>query len=280
MTTNSFENRPRLASYIVTIRDVIRAINTYEISSVEEVVEAIQTQTKAAYEDSLYTAQAAIALGYITEKAEFTEKGKAYDDAIRSANEKREKERDKEDRVWPVNVLYLIRGLPGAGKTSVGALLLEGLKASARTGSAHYEIDQFIKDRTTIDKATMRQAALECVALTEQALLAGKDVVVTNIFARYKDIIPYFELATYHSIRTQLIEVQGQWDSESRSEKLRNTISSRWSQITLPRRWKGWFTDRRRQLEIAKREKQRFQVGAADETAQEIAALEEVINEN
>ena len=274
MTGNSSENRPRLASYIVTIRDVIRAINTYDISSIDEVVQAVETQTKAAPEDARYTAEAALALGYITENAEFTEKGKAYDAVIREANEKRERERDNEDRVWPSHILYLVRGLPGAGKTSVGALLLEGLQSTERTGSAHYEIDQFITDKTTIDKATMRQASLECIAMTEQALIKGKDVVITNIFARYKDIIPYFELATYHSIRTQLIEVQGQWDSESRSAKLRSTIASRWSQITLPKRWKGWFTDRRRQLEMAKREEQRFDEARGD-NADEIAALEE-----
>lgn len=271
MNTIISENRPRYATYIVTIRDVIKAINTYEVSDLDEVIQAVSESFNTSYDDAEYAVQAAYELGYITDQGGFTQKGKEYDVMIRDCISRREQEKGKEndEKFWPSNILYLIRGLPGSGKTVLGANLVKGLGQNA----VQIEIDSFISDKVAIDIRTMRKAALECHAEVEKALIEGKDVVVTNIFARYKDIIPYFELATYHSIRTQLIDTQSQWNSESRSTKVRTTLAQKWSTITLPFRWKGWSADRRRKLEIAKRERQRYEEPNPNED--EIAILEE-----
>lgn len=241
-------NKP--ATHIVTIRDVLRSINHYETENLDQVCQGVETLFSVSERDASEAVDAAFALGYITETGALTNKGAAYQGLLDEAHTRQS---NKEERVWPTNVLRIIRGVPGAGKTVLGQAIAKGLD-----NSVHLEIDNLLADKVAVSGKAMKQAALECHALTEIALLQGKNVVVSNIFARYKDLIPYFEIATYHSFRTQLIEAQGQWHSETRSDTVRASITSRWTDVILPARWKPWLRDRRLQLEMARKEKLRF----------------------
>jgi len=249
--TNLKKERPaKLASHIVTIRDVLRSINHYETSNLNQVCQGVETLFSVSERDAKEAVEAAYDLGYITQEGTLLEKGKRYQELLDAAHLKNA---SKENRVWPTNVLRIIRGLPGSGKTTLAQALAKGLD-----NAVHIEIDALLQDKVAVSGKAMKQAALECHAQTEVALLEGKNVVVSNIFARYKDIIPYFEIATYHSIRVQLLDAQGQWHSQTRSDTIRNAITARWTEIVLPPLWKPWLRDRRLQLELARKEKLRF----------------------
>lgn len=248
---NTQKERPtKSASHIVTIRDVLRSINHYETADLDQVCQGVETLFSVSERDAKEAVEAAFDLGYITAEGALMDKGIHYQKLLDEAHAKQS---NKEQRVWPTNVLRIIRGLPGSGKTKLAEALVKGLE-----NSVHLEIDALLQDKVAVSGKAMKQAALECHAQTEIALLEGKNVVVSNIFARYKDIIPYFEIATYHSFRTQLLDAQGQWHSETRSDTIRSSITSRWTDIVLPVRWKPWLRDRRLQLEMARKEKMRF----------------------
>lgn len=255
--TKQKERPSKSVSHIVSIRDVLRAINHYEIGDLAEASLGVETLFSVSEREAREVVDAAVDLGYITDGGELTTLGEEYQELLDAANAK---SGAKEDRVWPTNVLRILRGLPGAGKTVLGAAVTAGLE-----NAVHLEIDEGLQNKVSVSGKAMKQAALSCIARTEMALLSGKNVVVSNIFARYKDVIPYFEIATYHSIRTQLIDVQGQWNSPTRSDAIRNAILGRWALIALPVRWKPWLRARRLQLEQSRRERNALNSKAAQD---------------
>lgn len=238
---NEVENEKRpvsKASHIVAVRNVLKVIDYYDIQDRDQCIYGIEKMFNARTVDAEYGVDAAIHFGYITEDMQLTEKGQHYQNLLMTRVRK-----EGEEKQFPNNVLYIIRGLPGAGKTFLGKTICNGLE-----NTVQIEIDDYINADEFIDVKTMRFAAMECHAQTEIALIEGKNVVVTNIFAHYKDLVPYYEIAAYNSIRTHLVELQGQWLSETRSAKVKAKFEEKWSYIKLPFRWKAWFLERRKSL--------------------------------
>jgi len=243
--------------HISSIRDVIHAVETYECTTPDDVALAMKHIFKCGKEDAISALDSAIETEYVTqnETYELTERGSRYYSKIKNIIKERVEARESEaERVWPKNNLILIRGLPGAGKTVLGQTIVSGINAAAaksegQCSAIHLEIDQFLGDE--IDANKVRTAARLCHALTEEALIDGYTVVVSNIFARYNDIVPFFELATLHCIRVQLLDAQGQWRSPSRPEKVKNTLAENWTNILLPQRWRVWHSTRRKAIHAA-----------------------------
>lgn len=89
--------------------------------------------------------------------------------------------------------LYLIRGLPGSGKSTYAEKYFV-----KKLGFIHLENDQYLinkdgKYEWTPERA--KAAMQQCYNDTSKALAAGKDVVVTNVFVTFKSTRRYLELA-------------------------------------------------------------------------------------
>lgn len=88
--------------------------------------------------------------------------------------------------------LYLIRGLPGSGKSTFAKTL------AAAIAAAHYEADHFFYDESgnyNFDATRLYQAHTWCQTCTQAAMVAGKSVVVSNTFTTEKELKPYLQLA-------------------------------------------------------------------------------------
>lgn len=83
--------------------------------------------------------------------------------------------------------LILVRGLPGSGKSTYAKSL----------NIFHVEIDMFcmIDSKYQWDATQGRRRIELCFTAAQYALQAGVDVVVSNTFARKRDIEPYVRLA-------------------------------------------------------------------------------------
>ena len=100
-----------------------------------------------------------------------------------------------------INMLVLIRGLPGSGKTTKAQEYIN-------CGFVHFESDIFMCDST--GKYFFRRGLLHlthklCLLHTQEALKAELSVVVSNTFTTHKELKPYRELA--ESLDVKLVEI-------------------------------------------------------------------------
>lgn len=134
-------------------------------------------------------------------------------------------------------VLTLVRGLPGSGKTELGKKLAI---AEVDRATIHIESDQFMVDEEGYYKFQpdkVKAVNVECVAQAEKYLRMGYDVVVTNVFAQYWEVKPYYDVAAELGVKTILITMQAQFHSEHRSSRTRQQMVEKWDDIFLPRSW-------------------------------------------
>lgn len=100
--------------------------------------------------------------------------------------------------------LYLLRGLPGAGKSTLAKTLSDAEDAF------HFEADMYFdEDGVYIFEPTGLYAAHQwCLRNTEQFMLRGRNVVVSNTFTTDKELKPYLELAakTGHRVVSLIVE--------------------------------------------------------------------------
>ncbi len=95
--------------------------------------------------------------------------------------------------------IILIRGLPGSGKTTM---------AKQMEGFIHYEADMFLEvDGVVYDQSKVSSAHDSCVEHAKAALEQGKNVVVSNTFAKAWEIKRYVDLGFPYEV----IEAKGQW---------------------------------------------------------------------
>jgi predicted kinase len=88
--------------------------------------------------------------------------------------------------------LTLIRGLPGAGKSTYAKHMCED-----DPNLVHVEADQYFETpdgRNFWNAEWLSDAHRRCRRLTEAALLRGHDVVVSNTFTRVWELEPYLAL--------------------------------------------------------------------------------------
>jgi predicted kinase len=87
--------------------------------------------------------------------------------------------------------LFLLRGLPGAGKSTLAKSI----------GGSHIEADMFfMKDgEYQFDPTKLRDAHEWCRRTTETAMVRGSDkVIVSNTFTQEWEMKAYYELAKNH----------------------------------------------------------------------------------
>lgn len=96
--------------------------------------------------------------------------------------------------------IVLIRGLPGSGKTTM---------AKQMQGYLHYEADMFLEidGKYAFDATKVPKAHDWCVASAKAALERGKNVVISNTFAKMWELQRYVDLG----FPVRIIEARGNW---------------------------------------------------------------------
>lgn len=103
--------------------------------------------------------------------------------------------------------LVLIRGLPGAGKTT--------LAKNVFIGYNYYDADMFINKDEPFDRRNLTQAHNQCQSYVEQNLLNGFDTVVGNTFTRNWEMKPYVDMARELGVNLFVIAVENSHGNQS-----------------------------------------------------------------
>lgn len=104
--------------------------------------------------------------------------------------------------------LVIIRGLPGAGKSTL---------ARSMAGYVHYEADMFFVNMDgeyVYDPTKIADAHRWCQEKTRNALERGYSVVVSNTFVHVWEMQPYFDMANALGVPVRVIEAKGRWPNE------------------------------------------------------------------
>ena len=103
--------------------------------------------------------------------------------------------------------LFLLRGLPGAGKSTLAKSI----------GGMHVEADMFfmepsLKFRTVhtykFDPSKLKEAHAWCQKSVEVCMLSELRVVVSNTFTQEWEMKPYYDLAEKHGYRVYSLIVE------------------------------------------------------------------------
>lgn len=105
--------------------------------------------------------------------------------------------------------LVIIRGIPGAGKSTLAKKLKE------ESSAVHYEADDFfmVDGEYRFNPKYLKEAHQHCFVHTREALQSGSPVIVANTFTQAWEIETYLELAKKLGVNTRIIHCLGNYGS-------------------------------------------------------------------
>lgn len=107
--------------------------------------------------------------------------------------------------------LYIIRGVPGSGKTTLAQEML-----AHGVADAHFEADMFMVNGNGVYEFNPKYLKFcheQCQRLTGASLQLNKNTVVSNTFTRKWEMQPYIEMAQSGGHKVTTIVCQGNFDN-------------------------------------------------------------------
>lgn len=118
--------------------------------------------------------------------------------------------------------LYLIRGIPGSGKTTFG-------NSSQFHGAVHFEADQYFVSNGSYFyyPRGVKEAHGWCQKMTKCAMSGNVDVVVSNTFVHLWELEPYIKMAKQFGYTVKVYRMTGSYGSihnvpENIMDKMKN----------------------------------------------------------
>ena len=116
-----------------------------------------------------------------------------------------------------MKTLFLIRGLPGSGKSTFGRIIW--------SNDIIFEADKYFEDEDgnyKFDPSKLKEAHAWCKTQVENAMLQNHskeqyypEIVVSNTFTTEKEMKDYFELASKYNYKVVSLIVENRHESKS-----------------------------------------------------------------
>ncbi len=110
--------------------------------------------------------------------------------------------------------LYLIRGLPGTGKSTIARALIEGLIVTHGQAMWH-EADTYFALLGHFDASKLGEAHAACQQGCEATMHRGVPIIVANTFTRLWEMDAYRKLAEVYGYTVTTITVSTDLDDAS-----------------------------------------------------------------
>lgn len=107
--------------------------------------------------------------------------------------------------------LYIIRGIPGSGKSTFARKMIE-----RHVAHTYFEADMYFMDQDgnyNFDRTKLGAAHKWCYDMTTRALSQGKTVVVSNTFTTMRELQPYLDYCRRHHVDFEVLRMISQYKS-------------------------------------------------------------------